>query len=197
VSRPKLRSQREVVDRCAALAQEVSAAEQTVAARRTDADEPALVSAVWRGEALGTLLWGLGSIALPPYDTPFATADVLAVPTAGGHLRDGAEVAHELAVARLWHWRARTAALHGARATALPDGYSSFEQLIGATAMRGYERGLIAQPLRGDFRALGTAYRQLSQARLAELHSIAHERHHALAWLTGTGSEWAEVLLET
>ena len=37
----------------------------------------AIVDAVWRREALGTLLWALGHIpAIPPYDTEFAQPDL-------------------------------------------------------------------------------------------------------------------------
>ena len=63
--------------------------------------------------------------------------------------------------------------------------------------MRGYEEGVLPSPLRGDFRAFGKVYKQLSEAQHAEAHSIAFERHHALAWLCGAGKTWDDVPLDT
>ncbi|HET7648339.1 MAG TPA: hypothetical protein VFK17_07195, partial [Gaiellaceae bacterium] len=59
--RRKLRSQAQVVDRCRALQAEVREALD-----RLPSDDPAVVDAVWRGEALGTLLWALELVELPP-----------------------------------------------------------------------------------------------------------------------------------
>ena len=87
--------------------------------------------------------------------------------------------------ARLWHWRARTTELQQQGAIDLPPRYSSFDQLVAATAMRGFEQGLLPSPLRGDFAAYGKVYRHLSPEQHAEAHSIALERHHALNWLVG------------
>jgi hypothetical protein len=103
----------------------------------------------------------------------------------------------ELESARLWHWRARSAALQAANGIALPGQYDTFEQLVAATAMRGYEDGLLPAPLRGDFMAFGKVYRQLTPGESAEAHSIALERHHALTWLAGEGSSWDDVPLDT
>ena len=87
--------------------------------------------------------------------------------------------------------------MQGLGVASLPDRYASYEQLVGATAMRGYEQGLLPSPLRGDFRAFGTGYRQLSESQHSEAHSIAYERHHALAWLCGAGNSWDDVALDT
>ena len=137
------------------------------------AGDAAAIDAVWRGEALGTLLWALGLKELPPYDTPFATDEVVAVDLSGGRLRAQRDIELELDAARLWHWRARTTLIQGIGGTELPERYSTFEQLVGATAMRGYEEGVLPSPLRGDFRAFGKVYRQLSETQHAEAHSIA------------------------
>ena len=48
----RLRSRSQVVERCQALRSEVSGA-----LARLPSNDPAVVGAVWRGEALGTLLW--------------------------------------------------------------------------------------------------------------------------------------------
>jgi len=54
MARRKLRSQAEVVKRARTLQEELAAA-----LAQLPSDDPAVVDAVWRGEALGTLLWAL------------------------------------------------------------------------------------------------------------------------------------------
>jgi hypothetical protein len=190
--RRKLRSQGEVVERCHELRDEVRSA-----LAQLPSEDPAVVDAVWRGEALGTLLWALQLVELPAYDQPFDPAEVVAVDTDGADLRDAEEVELERESARLWHWRARTTGLQAAGAVDLPERYATFDQLIAATAMRGYEQGLLPPPMRGDFRAYGKVYRHLAPEQLAEAHSIALERHHALNWLVGEGDRWDDVPLDT
>ena len=63
--------------------------------------------------------------------------------------------------------------------------------------MRGYERGLLPSPLRGDFAAFGTGYRELTAAQAAEAFSIAYERHRALNWLCGEGRDWDDTPTDT
>jgi hypothetical protein len=157
------------------------------------ADDPEVVDAVWAGEALGTLLWALQLAELPPYDTPF-TADALGADLATAALRPADDVEAERETARLWHWRARTAELDPRD---LPQPYASVDQLVASAAMRGYERGVLPQPLRGDFRAFGKIYRHLSPEEHAEAHALAAERNHALNWLCGEGSTWEDVPLDT
>ncbi len=190
--RRKLRSQGEVVDRCHALRDEVRAA-----LARIPSDDPAVVDAIWRGEALGTLLWALQLVELPPYDQPFDAAALVALDTDGADLRADEEIELERESARLWHWRARTTGLQAAGAVDLPERYATFDQLIAATAMRGYEQGLLPPPMRGDFRAYGKVYRHLTPDQHAEAHSVALERHHALNWLSGEGESWDDVPLDT
>ncbi|HEX6763369.1 MAG TPA: hypothetical protein VF094_11275 [Gaiellaceae bacterium] len=194
MARPKLRSQTEVVDRCRALQGEVRAGLQHTAG---GSDDPAATSAVWRGEALGTLLWALELAELPPYDHPFDSAAVAGTDLAGAQLRDPEDVDLERQSARLWHWRARTTALEAKGEVELPPPYAGFDQLIAATAMRGFEQELLPAPMRGDFPAYGKVYRHLSAGQLAEAHAIAAERHHALNWLCGLGSTWDDVPLDT
>lgn len=192
--RAKLRSQREVVERCRTLRTEVAEALERLPAA---ADDEELIDAAWHGEALGALLWALQLAELPPYDQPFATDVVLAADPAGGRLRPAGEIALERDSARLWHWRARTAVLQGAGTLELPARFASFDQVVAATAMRGFEQGLLPAPMRGDFRAFGKVYRHLSPVQLAEAHGLAVERHHALAWLAGAGRDWDDVPLDT
>jgi hypothetical protein len=190
--RRKLRSQGEVVERSRALGDELRAA-----LAKLPTDDPAVVDAVWRGEALGTLLWALQLIELPAYDQPFDADQVAAASLEQAELRDAEEVELERDSARLWHWRARTTGLQAAGALELPERYATFDQLIAATAMRGYEQGLLPAPMRGDFRAYGKVYRHLAPEQHAEAHSIALERHHALNWLCGEGESWDDVPLDT
>jgi hypothetical protein len=190
--RRKLRSQGEVVERCRALGDELRAA----LAKLPD-DDPGVVDAIWRGEALGTLLWALQLLELPAYDQPFDAEQVAAVDIGEADLRDAEEIELERDSARLWHWRARTTSLQAAGALELPERYATFDQLIAATAMRGYEQGVLPAPMRGDFRAYGKVYRHLSPEQHAEAHSIAVERHHALNWLCGAGETWDDVPLDT
>ena len=190
--RRKLRSQGEVVERSRVLGDELRAA-----LAKLPSEEQAVVDAVWRGEALGTLLWALQLLELPAYDQPFDAEQVAAADLSGADLRDGEEIELERDSARLWHWRARTTSLQAAGTLELPARYATFDQLIAATAMRGYEQGVLPTPMRGDFRAYGKVYRHLSPEQHAEALSIAVERHHALNWLCGAGATWDDVPLDT
>ena len=192
MARRKLRPQNEVVERCRALTEELR---QALA--RLPSDDPAVVDAVWRGEGLGTLLWALQLAELPAYDTPFDSDELLAAELDGARLRDGEEIELERETARLWLWRARTTALQAAGEVELPERYANFDQLIAATAMRGFEQGLLPAPMRGDFRAYGKVYRHLAPEQQAEAHSLAVERQHALNWLVGLGDSWDDVPLDT
>ncbi len=192
MARFRLRSQSQVIDRCRTLGEEL----RTALARMPSTD-PAVVDGVWRGEALGTLLWALQLVELPPYDHPFESGEVAAADPGKGELRDGEEVALERETARLWHWRARTTELQAGGELELPERYRTFDQLIAATAMRGHSQGLLPEPMRGDFRAYGKVYRHLTDDQHAEALSIAVERHQALNWLAGEGATWDDVPLDT
>jgi hypothetical protein len=181
----KRRAQADVVARCEALRDEV---------RGAAAED---VDALWRGEALGTLLWALQLVELLPYDQAFATEEVVAVSTDDAVLRPAVELERERDEARLWHWRARTSLLQAEKPLEPAGRYATVDQLIAATAMRGHERGLLPAPARGDFRAFGKVYRHLSPDQRSEAHSIAVERHHALNWVTGLGDGWDDVPLDT
>ena len=192
MARRKLRQQNEVVERCRTLSEELREA-----LGRLPSDDPAVVDAVWRGEGLGTLLWALQLAELPAYDTPFDPDALLEATLDEARLRDAEEIELERESARLWLWRARTTELQAAGDVELPERFASFDQLIAATAMRGFEQGLLPAPMRGDFRAYGKVYRHLAPEQQAEAHSIALERQHALNWLAGLGDSWDGVPLDT
>ncbi len=196
--RRKPRSEGDVVERVRALQGEL----QTALARLPEAaGDPAVVDAVWHGEALGTLLWALQLAELPAYDGPFDPDEVAGAPLENAALREGDEIELERETARLWHWRARTSELRGRAGddepVELPERYTTFDQLIAATAMRAFEQGILPAPKRGDFGAYGKVYRHLSPEQHAEAESIAAERHHALNWLCGYGSSWDDVPLDS
>ena len=88
-----------------------------------------MIDAVWRGEALGTLLWALQLEELPPYDEPFAPQEVASVPLEPADLRDREGIELERESARLWHWRARTTAVQADGSIELPERFASFDQL--------------------------------------------------------------------
>src|SRR5690348_14025352 len=103
MARRRQHTQSEVIERAAGLREELRAA-----LGRLPSDDPAVVDAVWGGEALGTLLWTLQLAELPAYDRPFDSETVAAIDPAEGTLRDAGEIRLERESARLWHWRART-----------------------------------------------------------------------------------------
>lgn len=188
----KLRSQSDVVERCRKLQVDVR-----TSLGRLPTSEPEVVDDVWQGEALGTLLWALQLEELPPYDEAFSTEDVVETSLGSAELRDRETIELELASARLWHWRARTTAVQADATVELPERYASYDQLIAATAMRGHEQGFLPRPLRGDFPAFGTVYRDLGTEQRLEAESIAWERHRALNWLCGLGQTWDDVPTDT
>jgi hypothetical protein len=195
--RRKPRSQGEALERARVLQGELQDALARLPEGETD---PEVVDAIWRGEALGTLLWALQLAELPAYDTAFDPDEVAQAPLDGAALRPSDEIELESETARLWHWRARTSGLQGdeaGRDVELPERYASFDQLIAATAMRAFEQGILPAPTRGDFGAYGKVYRHLSPEQHAEAQSIAAERQHALNWLCGLGRDWDDVPLDT
>jgi hypothetical protein len=190
----KLRTRREVLERARALSDSLRTALRLLPAAAAD---PAVIETVWGAEGLGILLWSLGLVELEPFDRPFDPEWLLATPTAHGTLRARAEIEHACETARLWHWRVRTDSLREEDELELPAAWDSYEQLVAVAAMRGYERGLLPSPVRGDFAAFGTGYRELSPAQRAEICSIAYERHRALEWLLGSGRSWAGTSTDT
>jgi len=183
-----------VVERCAAL---TTLVREALARLPEGAADATVLDAVWQAEGLGTLLWALGRLELPPYDLAFDHDRLLATTLDGATLRPAVEIDHARQTARLWLWRARTSSLQEGEAVTLPERWQSFDQLIAATAMRAHEQGLLPRPLRGDFPAFGTVYRELSPEERAEAESIAWERQRALNWLCGLGPSWDDVPTDT
>ena len=194
MARAKLRSRKEVVERSVALSEQLRAA---LAELSWDGDDGHVAEAVWAGEGLGMLLWALELAQLPPYDRPFDAEQLVATALDEAILRPADEIERARETARLWHWRARTAVLQAEGEVDLPQEWQSFDQLVGATAMRGFEQGLLPRPLRGDFPAFGAVYRELDEEQQDEAHQIAWQRHRALNWLCGLGKTWDAVPTDT
>jgi hypothetical protein len=194
MARGKVRSRREVVERVGALG---AALRDGLGRLPGEASDPAVLDSLWAAEGLGTLLWAFELAALPPFDRTFDPVRLLETRVGEARLRDVEEIAHTRESARLWHWRARTRLLAAEGELELPPGWQSAEQLIAAAALRGHERGLLPAPLRGDFPAFATAYGALAPDQFAQTMSIAYERHRALNWLCGQGSNWAETPTDT
>jgi Domain of unknown function (DUF4272) len=189
VARTRIRNRREVLERIRALSEPLQIALRMLPEA---SDDPDVIETVWQGEGLGVLFWSLGLVELEPFDQTFDPEWLLATPTAHGQMRAKAEIEHARETARLWHWRVRTDRLRKSEAVEQPGNWDSFEQLIAVAAMRGYERGLLPSPLRGDFPVFSMGYRELTPAQRAEVESIVYERHRAFNWLCGAGRAWAE-----
>ena len=194
MERVKLRGRREVIARCRTLATELRDA---LARLPDESDDPAVIEALWRGEALGTLLWALGLVDMPPYDEPFDPNALFGLSPSDAQLLPEAEIEQAWEAARLWHWRARTTIVVDDLEVELPERWQSFDQLVAATAMRAHSDGLLPEPVRGDFPAFGKVYRHLTAEEHAEALAIAFERHHALSWLCGLGKTWETVPTDT
>ncbi len=171
MSRRKLRPQGKVIERCRVMRDELEAALAHVPGQAT---EPAVVDAVWRGESARHAALGAPAGRAPGLRPPLRSGGRRrARARARARLREAEDIELERDSARLWLWRARTTELQATGELELPVRYATFDQLIAATAMRGYEQGVLPAPMRGDFRAYGKVYRHLTPEQQAEAHSIA------------------------
>src|SRR5207245_1634446 len=164
-----------------------------------------IVTASWRSEALGVILWALSSIErVPPYDTEFPKSQILARVDLGARsngfaakirLKPPRDVSQERNIAELWHWRARTAELQR-KGVGPPAGWT-FQQVIAQSARQAYQNRLISKPLEDDFSLFGKSYARLSEEEYHKAASISLERHFALNWLCGYSENWDETPTET
>lgn len=166
---------------------------------RLASDEAAAAS--WQTEALTALAWAMGILdALPSYHIPTDPGTLLdAVPSpwdktapfrTGVRLRPEEEIAAERERAELWHWRATMVDL------LLEAGGKEAQRLrtvIREVAGEAARAGLIVDVAGGDFTADGRPYRDLDEEALGMAAAIAAERHHALNWLCGYGTDWDNV----
>ncbi len=161
-------------------------------------------AATWRTEALAPLAWAMGFLeALPQYHLPIDPGPLLdAVPSpwdktapfrTGVRLRSEEEIAAERERAELWHWRATMVDL-------LQEAPGKEAQRLAAVirevAGEAARAGLIAKVAGGDFPVDGRPYRDLDEETLGMAAAIAEERHHALNWLCGFGTDWDTVPMD-
>jgi len=164
--------------------------------------------ASWLAESVMCLLWALGyAEQIPAYDqqsdprsNKIPTKDPLSGDTQQLKLRPHEEIERQRDQAELWHWRCRTHKLlaDGQIPDALPDG-TRIAEIIRMTVEKAAEEGVFAKPISGDFPVFGKAFREVSEEELAQLTSIATERHKALNWLCGyaPGNRWSETPTDT
>lgn len=166
------------------------------------------VDASWLAESIMCLLWALRYREQIPAYGQQADPRSNKVPAAGGlldgiqkvELRPHTEIEQQRDWAELWHWRCRTHELlaAGQIPDTLPDGTPMVE-IIRMTAEKAAEDGIFARPIGGDFPVFGKAFCEVSEDVLAQLTSIAMERHKALNWLCGyaPGNRWSETPTDT
>jgi hypothetical protein len=152
-----------------------------------------VVTAYWRMDSLGVLVWALGRFGeLPPFDAPFDPNAVLApLPRLGDPVADfvaassrrpAEECAAALAAARLWRWRAE---VHSEDRPAPPEDIEKAARRAGA---------LNALPLitDGDFTVMGEPYRDINSHQHELLLNLSRERCAALSWVCNDDREDGE-----
>ncbi len=158
-------------------------------------------AASWQTEALAALAWATGILdALPPYHVPIDPGPLLdALPSPWDktapfrttvRLRPEEEIAEERERAELWHWRATMVDL-------LREARGKEAQRLGAVirevAGEAGRAGIVDHVAAGDFAVDGRPYRDLDEEALGMATAISAERHHALNWLCGFGTDWDNV----
>jgi len=167
--------------------------------------EEETAEASWRAEALVALAWAAGLIAaVPAYDGPAdpqvaltlipAPWDKIGVFRSGLRLRSEEDVAAELERAELWHWRVQTAEL---ALQAEPRQRVELDRAVREVAEAATLAGVVPRLLDGDFPVQGRSFRALDEAGLESVGEIAYQRHYALNWLCGHGTNWDDVPTDT
>jgi hypothetical protein len=160
-----------------------------------------VVEASWRSESMGVLLWAIGALEeLPPYDTRFERLPSfvpLLAPTSdfrgAASLRSPEVIGQARGTAELWHWRARTRELRESDEPQAAD----LDAIARRAATLALAEGSRHEPIEGDFPAHGKPFRALDADECSAVTSTAAERHHALNWLAGRGSDWDNVPTDT
>lgn len=157
-----------------------------------------------RTEAASMMLWALNRLQLRALPSPADRNAVLERLKVGepskdfvnfSALRNPAEIDQAKHAAAIWHWRARAQAWlrHPERVRPGAD----LNGAIRAAAMTAFTKGYAPQSIDGDFPAFGKPYREMSEEQLGAANTAAHERHHALNWLTAQHSDWDQISTET
>lgn len=151
----------------------------------------------WRGESLGMMLWALGIVDVPYYDTQFDVEALLLPldlmnPTIDFMWRatviEGDVIHKACDLAETWHWRAIVQ-------EKLLDNPEHFED-VHRVAYEMYESGNLPELIDDDFPVLSKSYHTLSDDEYAKIAAIAKERHYALNWLCGQTDDWDDIQIE-
>ncbi|MEA2209622.1 MAG: hypothetical protein QOF54_2099 [Solirubrobacteraceae bacterium] len=186
------------------LAHALSSAERTLLAKpQPEWTQDEVAEAGWRNESMGVLLWAIGALEeLPPYDVRFERLPSfvpLLAPTSGfratASLRSPGAIEKARGAAELWHWRAR--ARHVLESDDPRSKGRDLDAIACQTATLAFAEGSLPEPIDGDFPAYGKPFRALDADEYAAVTSSAVERHHALNWLAGRGSDWDAVPTDT
>lgn len=192
-SRPKWRALGKRLTRWSVDAEGLEAGERLRLAKGLGSwGEQVTNDASWCLESAGFLLWTVRMQRLRAWDRAYVP-DLLPLvdapswvnddgPRTKGRpsprLRKSEELEEMLDRAELWHWRAVNAqSPPSARRTSL------VRETAAAAEKRGFFRAKD-----GDFPYRGRPYRVLADDAASTAHSIAVERHRAIAWVLGKGS---------
>jgi hypothetical protein len=173
-------------------------------------DEHEQLSASWRVEGAGMLMWALGLIAeWPSIETQIEDSDLLqAVPQPAEYkpkFRDRKEISRKRDIIELWDWRVRTRQLVEERRPFNPDagmlrsGLKTYDDIVRKVAKESLAKGELPELIDDDFVYRGQPFRDLSADDYSEAASIIAERHYALNWLCGFApdNEWDETITDT
>jgi len=176
-------------------------------------DEYARLSAGWRVEAAGMLLWALNMLNdFPRIDEElspdlFKTVKVEqpARLSKSLRLRNKEDIDAKRNLIELWHWRVRTRQLieqgypFPLDENAKKAGFNSFDDVIRFSAKAAYKEGYLPEIMDEDFVFMGKPFRDLNQEEYQKATSIIMERHFALNWLYGLapGNRWDETPTDT
>ena len=185
MARFRLRSRSQVVERCQALRGEVHRCARAAPVARPRRRR----RASGRGEALGTLLWALQLLELPPYDRPFDDRG-------GGRrrTRPPASCATRRSSSSSASRRGCGTGARGRRelqasgTLQLPARYSSVRPADRRDRDARVRRRAAAGPAPRRLPRVRQGLPPPAPEQHAEAHSIADERHHALNWLAGEGA---------
>jgi hypothetical protein len=170
------------------------------------------INASWRTEAVHVLAWALRvQPRLLPYDRQaslkkhtIGSGDLSAI-VRDARLRPRREIEAARELAEFWHWRSRTRQLHEGKSPLAPGasmraaGVETYDDIARAAVRAARKRGELKATRDGDFKALGKAYRDLTDSEWSDVRSITVERHFALNWLCGMAprNRWDETPTDT
>lgn len=165
------------------------------------ADE--VIPATWHIEALRPLMWAVNlEPELPaPYQLADAAASLPHVPAPWDdtgdfvrslRLRSEEEIAGERERAEIWLWRAE---IEPERRSLRGRERSKLETDIRAVVVESIDAGFFSNAAGGDFPVEGRPFRELQPTVIETIEGVAGARLHALNWLCGFGTTWADVPL--